>query len=176
MLDIHFLGDSFFPDVIKWNRERGTLVTLDLKLEKSMLEEEYQEGLFALSAVDKMDAICDLAFVILGTVSKANAVDTPKRFKYYTQRAKAFYLVVKYAYRFTKLSGELYDYLSLDTRIDRKKYQALLFDCFNTVLHANNTKTADKKDNGKIKKPLDFISPEPTIQKHIEAFVGLYRC
>lgn len=176
MLDIQALHNAFYTDVFKWNEERGTLSTLDLNLEKNMLEEEYREYFNANTTVDKMDAICDLAFVIFGTVAKANSMKKVSFFKDVLRSAKSFYLVTKYAYRFTKLSNELYDFLSLETRIDRDKYQGLLYDCFNTVLSANKTKKADKKDNGKIKKPIDFVSPEPTLQKHIQAFVGLYRC
>jgi hypothetical protein len=176
MLDIQTLHNAFYAEVLKWNDERGTLSTLDFNLEKNMLEEEYKEYFNATTTVDKIDAICDLAFVIFGTVAKTNSLNKDKWLTYQVQRAKSFYLITKYAYRFTKISNELYDYLSLATRIDKDKYQGLLHDCFNTVLSANKTKTADKKDNGKIKKPIDFVSPEPTLQKHIEAFIGLYRC
>ncbi|AFV51114.1 nucleotide pyrophosphohydrolase [Vibrio phage VPMS1] len=60
-----------FPRVISWNQKRypqeyNHHLTLDL------LKEEFQEWLEALTEVDKLDALCDIIYVALGALWKAD--------------------------------------------------------------------------------------------------------
>ena len=56
---------------ISWNNVRGnTPSTLDWKLETDMLQEELNELVDASTLVDRFDALLDLQFVLLGSLSK----------------------------------------------------------------------------------------------------------
>ena len=56
---------------IKWNTDRGnTPDTLNWTLEENMLQEELDEFKEAKTDVDRLDAILDIFFVGIGTLSK----------------------------------------------------------------------------------------------------------
>ena len=56
---------------IQWNTARGnTANTLDWQLEIDMLQEELDELKTATTDVDRLDALCDLKFVLTGSQGK----------------------------------------------------------------------------------------------------------
>ena len=56
---------------IQWNVDRGNIPsTLDWNLEIAMLQEELDELKLATTDVDRLDALCDLKFVLTGSMGK----------------------------------------------------------------------------------------------------------
>ena len=63
--------DLSIESTIEWNQTRGnTPDTFDISLEIAMLKEELNEFIEATTDVDRFDALLDLKFVLIGTLSK----------------------------------------------------------------------------------------------------------
>ena len=112
---------DFIQRITKWNEDRGNQRGhIEYMLEHKMIEEEVDEFFDAEKDVDRLDALCDVVFVAVGSMHKLGL--TPQQ-------------------------------------IDK---------AMNTVCDANDKKLANKKSNGKISKPKDFIGPEPKLQKILD--------
>lgn len=62
---------NIVQEVYDWNKERGLLEDrIDVSLEYSMIKEELLELLIADNRVDVADALADIIFVALGSLSK----------------------------------------------------------------------------------------------------------
>lgn len=63
--------DLSIESTVEWNQIRGnTPDTFDINLEIAMLKEELNEFIEATTDVDRFDALLDLKFVLIGTLSK----------------------------------------------------------------------------------------------------------
>jgi len=65
---------AVFKRVSDWNAARYDQI-YNQQLTLSLLREEYQEYLEATTEVDKLDALCDLAYVAMGALWKLNPSD-----------------------------------------------------------------------------------------------------
>lgn len=66
--------NKVYNRVVKWNNARYPRV-LDLKLTADLLREEYLEWRDAKTEVNQLDGLCDIIYVALGAIWKANVDD-----------------------------------------------------------------------------------------------------
>jgi len=140
--------------IVDWNDSRNELV-LDSNLEINMLTEEATEYYDAKEFVGKVDAVCDILFVGIGTLAKTS---------------KAFHLMPK------GLFGSV-DFIITDfvgraeaEGIGQEHFLEFLSTCMDIVIDANYNKGTEKDEDGKVIKPTDFVPPEAAIAKVIEEF------
>jgi len=62
---------NVYQKVTHWNAQRYER-KFDLELTINLLREEYQEWLKAKNPVDKLDGLCDIVYVAMGAIWKAN--------------------------------------------------------------------------------------------------------
>ena len=134
-----------FSRVVDWNIERNEL-EFRPTLEEEMLAEELAEYWQAKTLIEKLDAILDFAFVAVGTLvkqSKNNADEIG------SGMAANFQIAMT-------------DFISRCKRdgLTDAAIRELFHRGFVIVCEANEQKSAQKKENGKIAKPKDFVGPE----------------
>ncbi len=142
-----------FSAIVDWNMDRNEL-KFDPQLEDDMLAEEFKEYWEAKTLVDKLDAVDDQLFVGVGTVAKASRDHTPP--DDFTESFEA--VLSDFAGRCSAEGIEL-AYVG-----------ELIADGLDIVIKANQQKSAEKRADGKVKKPDDFVPPEEALQKLIDDF------
>ena len=140
--------------IVDWNKERNNF-ELDSNLEINMLAEEAKEYFEADNIVDRMDAVCDLIFVAVGTLTKS---------------ANAYHLAAKEI--FSPIDFILSDFVGRvqSEGITGDNFMPMLGDCLDAVISANESKGTEKDENGKVKKPEGFVPPEETIARIIAGY------
>jgi len=140
--------------IVDWNKARNGLA-LNSDLEVDMLREEAKEYFDAATFVDRVDAVCDLIFVGVGTLAKT---------------ANAYHLVAK------GLFGPI-DFVITDF-VGRVEAEGIMLDnlvpmlveCLDAVISANEEKGTEKDENGKIIKPDGFVPPEERIAEIVAQY------
>jgi hypothetical protein len=140
--------------VVDWNKERNGF-ELNSDLEVDMLREEVVEYFDAEEYVDRVDAVCDIIFVAIGTISKAT----------YAFHMASEELLSPVDFVLTDFVGR-----TQAEGIDLELLVPLISECLSVVIEANEQKGTEKDENGKVKKPEGFVPPEETIAKIIESY------
>ena len=143
--------------IIDWNYERNELV-LDSNLEINMLAEEAKEYFDAKTFVDRVDAVCDIIFVGVGTLAKT---------------ANAYHLSAKEL--FAPIDFILTDFVGRVEAegLNSDVFMQMLGESLDAVISANEEKGTEKTPDGKIKKPEGFVPPEDRITDIIEKYKAI---
>jgi len=143
--------------IIDWNYGRNKL-ELDSNLEINMLAEEAKEYFDAKTFVDRVDAVCDLIFVGVGTLAKTS---------------NAYHLSAKEL--FAPIDFILTDFVGRVEAegISSEVFMGMLTESLDAVITANEEKGTDRDENGKVKKPEGFVPPEERIAEIVEKFKAL---
>lgn len=153
---------SITERIIKWNKARNGLA-FDPNLEMRMLSEEANEFYHAETFAHKLQEYADFLFVWEGTKAK-----------YYSQKHKGMVNMLSgyegfYKLRMWKFSIQsemeklLFDKL---THTERFIYTNMALDA---VITANEAKTSEKDENGKVIKGDNYVSPLSVIEAYLAA-------
>lgn len=165
---VDFMVIQHYPEIEKWNRDRDNLKLFDIELEAKMLQEEYEEFMNATTVVDKLDALADFGFILGGSLAKFfhtnGTVDEYDATEFFTTYFGLFSDLFILSLTFT---------VNDDTNsVTRENAQDIFQEVMKIVIQANQQKGFEKDDNGKIKKPVGFISPESKIEALLAASKG----
>jgi hypothetical protein len=123
-----------------------------------MLREEVTEYFDAETYVDRVDAVCDIIFVAVGTIAKAT----------YAFHMAADGLLSPIDFVLTDFVGR-----TQEEGVEPEQMMPMLSDCLTVVIEANEQKGTEKDENGKIKKPEGFVPPEEKIAEIIENYKNI---
>jgi hypothetical protein len=143
--------------IVDWNKKRNGF-ELNSDLEVNMLREEVTEYFDAAEYVDKVDAVCDVIFVAVGTIAKAT----------YAFHMAADGLLSPIDFVLTDFVGR-----TQEEGISAEQMMPMLSDCLGAVIEANEQKSAEKDTDGKVKKPEGFVPPEKKIAEIIESYKNI---
>ncbi len=143
--------------VIDWNKKRNGL-EFSATLEKNMLQEELKEYYDSDNIIDKTDAVCDTLFVAIGTEAKIsyNPYDDEGNLNILQDVLPVTAIDVM----FTDFYGRL-----LHAGIEADFILQYVNEAFNIVIEANEQKSKQKDENGKVQKPKNFVKPEKKIKE-----------
>jgi len=154
-----FVSPDQFTKIVAWNKVRNDLV-YSKELEDNMLYEELNEYFEAESIVDKLDAIADFFFVAAGTVAKYHRTKLRNPDQYYSDVSDDFVdalpVILADFQGFIAILGIPFD-----------KAKEMIHRTLDIVIRANEQKGTEKDENGKIKKPDNFVKPEDQIAMYV---------
>jgi len=164
---LYYLKDSnLYLKTVKWNQKRNGL-HWDTTLERKMLQEEFVEFVDAESFVDRIDAYLDYIFVGIGTETKhLYSGASPEEFSIENEVWGS-----RYEYMKSLIEPESIGELNKIFRIIPYNEREFLTICYKFILEANETKL-EKRADGKIKKPANFVPPEKKIKAFLEYMAG----
>ena len=123
---------------------KGKEMTPERKILRfNLFEEEYQEYRFAKNKVERLDAVCDMLYIRLGTLleSMISKADLKNLLEYHLD----------------KKINVIYDF------IKKNKFERILFEAFSEVHRSNMSKLQDGKaifrEDGKILKGTNYFRP-----------------
>jgi len=140
--------------IVDWNKERNEF-ELNSNLEVNMLREEVVEYFDAETYIDRVDAVCDIIFVAVGTIAKAT----------YAFHMAAEGLLAPIDFVLTDFVGR-----TQVEGISPEQMMPMLGEALGAVITANQQKGTEKDEDGKVKKPEGFVPPEEAIAEIIEKY------